>query len=447
MEKELIGIVGGGLVGSLWSSFLASRGYRVEVVESRPDLLKKQEEGGRSINLALSDRGWKALDKVGMKEPIEDLAIPMKGRMIHDPKGELTFQPYGKEGQAIHSVSRSGLNKALLQQVQEYEGIELTFDQKCHEIDPEQGVGIFEDRTSGKKMHRTYDRIFGTDGAFSAVRARLQKTIRFNYSQEFLEHGYKELSIPPAADGSHRMEKNALHIWPRHTFMMIALPNPDGSFTCTLFLPFKGEKGFEAIQTEQDLHTFFEREFPDALPLLPTLSEDFFSNPTGSLVTIRCEPWNYKDKVLLLGDAAHAIVPFYGQGMNAGFEDCRLLDEMMDHFESWEAMFDHFSTSRKPDADAIADLALHNFIEMRDKTADPSFLLQKRIEKKLSEKHPDKWTPLYAQVTFSHTPYSKALDNGKEQEAIMKEVMAMEDIEQKWDSQEVEEFILRKLDS
>jgi kynurenine 3-monooxygenase len=302
-----------------------------------------------------------------------------------------------------------------------------------------------EDRKSGEAVRREFDRIIGTDGAFSSVRMRLMKTDRFDYSQSFLAHGYKELHIPPDENGRHRMGKNGLHIWPRGSYMMIALPNPDGSYTCTLFLPFEGDPSFATLDSDQKVRAFFERTFPDAVPLMPSLLEDFRKNPTSSLVTIRCEPWHYKRRVLLMGDASHAIVPFYGQGMNAGFEDCSVLDRLLEDRSDTGEAFVAFSDQRKGDADAIADLALWNFVEMRDKTADPEFVLRKRIEKRLHEKHPDRWKPLYSMVTFSHEPYSKALEEGKKQAAIMDRIMERPDIEDKWDSEEVEREMLERL--
>jgi kynurenine 3-monooxygenase len=292
------------------------------------------------------------------------------------------------------------------------------------------------------------DLIFGADGAFAASRLNMQLTTdRFEYKQHYISAGYKELIIPPGKDGSFLMEKNALHIWPRGSFMMIALPNPDGNFTCTLFLPFEGEKSFEKLKTKEQVKKFFDEEFPDAVPLMPTLLEDYFTNPTASLVTVKCFPWTFDNKIALIGDAAHAIVPFFGQGMNCGFEDCVVLNELIDkHKEDWNKIMPEYQLLRKPDGDAIADLAIANFVEMRDRTADPKFLLQKKIEARFSEKYPDKWTPLYTMVTYSpHIRYSTALKEGERQEAIMQKVMAIPGIETKWDSEEVEKEILKRI--
>ncbi len=433
MEKKQI-IIGAGLVGSLHAVYLAKRGVKVEVYERRPDMRAIDISAGRSINLAISHRGLKALDRVGLKEKVLEMVIPMPGRMIHDVEGNTNFQPYGKNGQHINSVSRGGLN-ALLMTEAEKAGVKIHFNQRCLKMNLETGKASFRDEKSGETQDVIADHIYGTDGAFSEVRHAMMMTDRFDYSQTYLKHGYKELSIPPAEDGGYRIEKNALHIWPRGGYMLIALPNLDGSFTVTLFLAFEGKYAFEKLNTEQEVLHFFNEVFPDVVPHMPTLVEDFFSNPTSSLCTVRCFPWKYKDKAVIFGDASHAIVPFYGQGMVSGFEDCYVFDQLADEFwNDKEALFDKFQHSRKPDADAIADLALRNFIEMRDLVADPKFLLRKKIEKALSAKHPEKWTPLYEMVTFSEMRYSEALARGKEQDGIMEEVLSWKDIEDNWES-------------
>jgi kynurenine 3-monooxygenase len=438
MVKKNVAVVGAGLVGSLHAILLAKKGMKVDVFERRPDLRKAEVIGGRSINLSLSNRGFKALEKAGIADEIRSIAIPMYGRKMHDLEGNLTFQPYGKEGQAIYSVSRGVLNQKLMNLADDYENIHYRFNHKCLDIDLSENTLHFEDTESRKELAYTYDHIFGTDGAFSSVRGRLQKTPMFNYSQDYLSHGYKELVIPANDDGTHRIDKNCLHIWPRGKFMLIALPNLDGSFTVTLFFPMKGETSFESIKTKEDVMQFFNQTFPDAVPLMPTLEDDYFDNPTSTLVTVRCSPWNYEDKVLLMGDAAHAIVPFYGQGMNSGFEDCSVFSEMFDQeANDMEKLFEDFSTQRIPDANGIADLALYNYIEMRDLAGDKNFLLRKKIERKFSDLHPDKWMPLYSQVTFSHIRYSEAMKAGNRQRKIMDEVMEMEGIHDRWDEQAV----------
>lgn len=443
MTKQNIAIVGAGLVGSLWAVYMAKKGHNVHVFDRRTDIRKVKIVQGKSINLALSDRGWKALINAGIKEEIMKVALPMKGRLMHSVEGELSYQPYGKEGQAIYSVSRGLLNQTLLNCADEHDNVTLYFEHQCKDIDLHTNTIHFENPSTGEEMNIQFDRIFGTDGAFSAVRNRMMRLDRFNYSQEYLSHGYKELEIPPNEDGSHRMDPTALHIWPRGEFMMIALPNPDGSFTCTLFLAFEGKHAFEHLKDEASVTNFFQTHFGDAVPMMPEMIQDFFTNPTSSLVMTKCSPWNYQDKICLMGDAAHAIVPFYGQGMNSGFEDCTVLNELMEkHGSNWSSMFEEYSQIRKPAGDAILELALRNYIEMRDKTADKDFLLQKKIEAKFSSKHPNLWLPLYSQVTFSHIPYNEALLNGDRQDAIMKQVMSRPDIYEIWDSEEVEQQIL-----
>ncbi|MBN9293320.1 MAG: FAD-dependent monooxygenase [Flavobacteriia bacterium] len=440
MEK--IGIVGAGLVGSLQAILMAKKGYEVHVFERREDLRTAPVIEGRSINLALSDRGWKALQLAGIKEEIEKIAIPMYGRCMHALDGTLTYQPYGKEDQAIYSVSRGELNRQLLNLAGAFPNVQLHFHKKCDDLNLETNALIFTDSQTKKQEEHTLSRIFATDGAYSAVRVRMQKSMMFDYSQKYLEHGYKELVINANPDGSHKLEKNYLHIWPRGKFMLIALANLDGSFTCTLFFPMHGEESFETIDTTEKVTAFFRKTFPDALELMPDLAEVYMRNPTSTLMMVRCHPWNYKDQVVLLGDAAHAMVPFYGQGMNCGFEDCTVFYEMLEKAgDSWENIMSDFSGFRQPDGEAIIDLALDNYIEMREKTGDPDFLLQKKIEAKFSKLYPNLWTPLYSQVTFSNTRYSEAYANGKRQDAIMKKILEIENIHECWD----EDFVMEEL--
>ena len=432
--KDRILIVGAGLVGSLWAVLLAKRGYKVDVFELREDPRKAGFKGGRSINLAMSDRGWKAMERAGIKKTIREQAIPMHGRKMHDTAGQLTFQPYGEEDQSIFSVSRGGLNIELINIADQYESLNFHFGYKCLGVEAASTSAHFEHRGTGEHLTVKADRIFGTDGAFSAVRRSLMKTLpRFSYSQSFLDYGYKELHIPPVADGRHALDPNALHIWPRGQFMMIALPNVDGSFTGTLFLAYEEQTpAFDHLNTDEEIMAFFKTYFADAIPLIPNLLEEFHENPTSSLVTIRCNPWCYEDKVLIMGDASHAIVPFYGQGMNSGFEDCTLLDELVEaHDGNWASIIEAFNATRIKDANAIADLALRNFIEMRDKVADPQFLLRKEIAAHFNKVYPE-FLPLYSQVTFSHIPYSEALEEGHEQDALFEEILALDGIENNW---------------
>ncbi len=436
------------MVGSLLSILLSKRGYTVNVFERRSDMRKESMSAGRSINLALSDRGWRGLQKAGIADDIKKIAIPMYGRHIHHKDGSTLFQPYGKEDQAIYSVSRADINKKLMDLAEQQNKVNLQFNMRCLHVDRASMKSSFENSTDEKIVHNQSDLLFAADGAFSASRLAMQlQNDRFEYNQHYIDCGYKELIIPPGEGGSFKLEKNALHIWPRGSFMMIALPNPDGNFTCTLFLPFEGEKSFKNLQSHDDVKSFFESEFPDAVPLMPTLLDDFFKNQTSSLVTVKCFPWTFDNKLALIGDAAHAIVPFYGQGMNCGFEDCVVLDELIEkHNENWEMIFPEYQHLRKPDGDAIADLAIANFVEMRDKTADPKFILQKKIEAKFSTKYPEKWIPLYTMVTYSpHIRYSTALKEGERQQGIMDKIMALPDIEKKWDSEEIENKLLSLL--
>jgi len=446
MKKEVI-IVGAGLVGSLLSIYLAKRGYKVNIYERRGDMRKAKVEAGRSINLALSDRGILALEKVGLAEEIKKISIPMHGRFIHNLDGTTAFQPYGKEGQYINSVSRGELNKKLMDLAEENE-VGIYFHEKCAAVNWKENVIEFINAKNGATFDVKAGIIFGADGAFSAVRLQHQlQHNKFDYQQYYIDCGYKELTIPAGAGGEFLMEKNALHIWPRKDYMLIALPNLDGSFTCTLFFPFEGKQSFENLDTPEKVSTFFKSTFPDIIQLIPDLNKQFTYNPIASLVTIKCFPWIREDKFALIGDAAHAIVPFFGQGMNCGFEDCRILDELIEqHGEDWKEILQQYQKLRKPDGDAIADLAINNFIEMRDRTADPKFLLQKKIEARLHEKYPDKWIPAYTQVTFSpHIRYSEALERGQKQEAIMQEVMQLTGIEKKYQDEEIEKLILSKL--
>jgi kynurenine 3-monooxygenase len=431
-----ITIAGSGLVGALQSLLMAKKGYKVTVFERRPDMRKNVIPAGRSINLALSNRGWKALELAGISDEVKKIAIPMYKRTMHPTQGDLYYQPYGKENEAIYSVSRAALNKILLNAAEATGNVDFHFNHRITDVDFLNKKLHLIDDNDKREFSVDYKKLFGCDGAFSAVRYKLQITDRFQFQQSYLEHGYKEFNIEPAGNGGFRMGENSLHIWPRKEFMMIALPNPGGSFTCTLFFPFDGPVSFNAIKTENEIRQFFEKYFPDLIPLIPDYIEQFKRNPTSSLATMRCFPWNYHEDILLLGDAAHAIVPFYGQGMNAGFEDCRLFIEMLDS-KGWDGLFEAFSKFRKPDGDGISHLALRNFIEMRDLTADPKFLLRKKIENRFAEKYPQIWTPLYSMVTFSEIPYSKAWNEGLRQDKVMDEVMSIPDIESKWDTEEV----------
>ncbi len=421
-HNNTITLLGAGLVGSLLSIFLARRGFKVTIYERRPDMRNGGAGAGRSINLALSERGWRGLEKAGIAEEVKKIAIPMYGRMMHDTQGKLTYQPYGTAGQAIYSVSRSGLNM-LLMDLAEKHGVQIHFDSRCQEVDLNANTLSVE--INGQAIQAIQaEKIIGTDGAFSALRSAFQKSDRFDYQQFYIAHGYKELTIPPTVSGDFAMEEvNALHIWPRGHFMMIALPNPDKTFTCTLFFPFEGEPSFSSLKSDQQILGFFDQYFPDALRLMPDLLHEFKQNPSSSLVTVKCFPWA-KGNVLLMGDAAHAIVPFYGQGMNCGFEDCREFDELLEKGLPMNELFEIFQKQRKPNADAIAELALRNFIEMRDLVADERFLLRKKIEARMNELFGEDWIPLYTMVTFrDDIPYSTALRKGQEHDRLFDRYM------------------------
>lgn len=448
MSSKNITIIGAGLVGSLLGIYLSKRGNKVSIYERRPDMRKAAMSAGRSINLALSDRGIKALEEVGIMDEIRKIAIPMHGRQMHLADGSAAYQPYGKEGQFINSVSRGELNCKLMDLAEQHD-VKIFFNQRCESIDWKNNEIYFTDAENDSSCNIQADLIFGSDGAYSAARLTHQlQHDRFQYEQYYIDFGYKELNIPAGKDGGFLLEKNALHIWPRGNYMMIALPNMDGSFNCTLFFPFEGDPSFKTLDTKEKVKSFFDKTFGDVSNMMPTLEEDFFNNPTSSLITVKCFPWIREDKFALIGDAAHAIVPFFGQGMNCGFEDCSVLNALIDkHASDWEKILNEFQSLRKPDADAIADLAINNFVEMRDRVGDPKFLLQKKIEANISKKYPGKWTPAYSQVTFSpHIRYSEALKNGIRQENIMKEVMALDGIETKWEQEEIEKIILKKIE-
>ena len=413
-------LIGSGLAGGLLGAYLGRRGHDVDLYERRADPREGNIVGGRSINLAISTRGIHALEQIGIAEEALRHAIPMRGRMIHDRSGALHFTPYDVDPQkCINSIGRAALNTTVIQAAQRYPNVRVYFDHRCTGVDLDTPVAHLE--TANRTVTATADAVVGVDGAFSAVRKSMQRQIaNFQYDESYLAHGYKELTIPPATDGSWRMEKNALHIWPRKSFMMIALPNPDGSFTCTLFWEFKGPRSFATTKTDDDVRRFFDEEFPDAVPLIPTLLEDFRNNPTGSLVTIRCAPWFYRDKVCLVGDAAHAVVPFYGQGMNAAFEDCVVLDECLQKFpQNRERAFAEYFRRRKENADALADLAIGNFIEMRDKTASKIFRAKKKLDHLLEAALPGIYLPLYTMVTFTRIPYSTAARRARMQDRIV----------------------------
>ncbi|MDA0568930.1 MAG: NAD(P)/FAD-dependent oxidoreductase [Bacteroidetes bacterium] len=442
-NQEHHAVVGAGLVGSLLGLMLAQLGYKVTIYDRRSDPRKGKAIEGRSINLALSDRGWRALEKAGVADRVREIALPIKGRRMHDHSGKETFQAYGVGNQCIYSVSRAGLNLILVKAAEENPSLEVKFDHmsigyKIEDKDGVSGVNLnFKNRPD-----ILHDRIFGADGAFSAIREKMTHTNRFDFSQQYLPHGYKEIFMSANPQGGFRISEDGLHIWPRGNFMLMALPNPGGTFTCTLFAPFEGEESFENIKSNDDVMEFFKRHFPDAIQHLPNLIDDWNTNPVSSLCTVKCHPWNINSRVAIIGDAAHAIVPFFGQGMNSGFEDCTILSSLIDESAptseaDWHSLMDEYTRVRKPAGDAILDLALHNYIVMRDKTGDPDYLLQKRIEARIAAAHPDRWKPLYTLVTFSHIPYADAWSRGEIQQAVMNKIMASTDISQNWENDEI----------
>ncbi len=424
-------IFGSGLVGSLLGIYLARKGCKVDIYERRPDMRQMLRTDGRSINLALSDRGWRALEGVGIASEIRDISIPMYGRMVHTPDGATNLLPYSKDGHSIYSVSRGSLNRRLMELVEAEPNVKFHFQQKCVKVDFANTSATVQNLETNEHFEVKADAIFGADGAFSAVRASMQKTDRFDYQQHYINHAYKELTIEALPDGGFALDKNALHIWPRGHFMMIALPNTEGTFTCTLFFPYDGDPSFATLDTPEKVDKFFRETFTDAHPLMHRLTEDFFKNPTSSLMTIKCYPWT-RNSTSLIGDAAHAITPFFGQGMNSAFEDCTILNETIEAGDNWADVLNAYQQSRKPNTDAIAELALQNFIEMRDLVSDPAFILRKKVEMRLQALFPNRWVPLYSQVTFSHTPYSEALKSGNEHDQLMKRIMAFEGIAEHW---------------
>ncbi|HET7892747.1 MAG TPA: NAD(P)/FAD-dependent oxidoreductase [Candidatus Sulfotelmatobacter sp.] len=422
-NAETVSLIGAGLSGPLLAIGLVKRGFRVEIYERRPDMRKVRVSAGRSINLALSTRGIHALSEAGLWQQMRDITIPMKGRMMHSASSELTFQPYGKdEAEVINSISRAELNVALMNAA-EAQGVQILFQKRCTNIDLKTGNLRIHDEQ--KKEDRLVDSrvVIGCDGSASAIRGEMLKLPRFNFSQQYLDYGYKELTIPAGLNGKHPLETNALHIWPRGNYMLIALPNVDGTFACILFLPFEGPDSFAQLGSAFSVVEFFKSHFPDASLLMPNLTDTFFGNPTGTMVTIKCSPWHADGRALLLGDAAHAIVPFFGQGINCGFEDCTFLLELLDQYgPDWKRVFAYFEEERRINTDAIADMAVENFVEMRDRVADPRFLFRKRVEFALEAKYPQRFVPKYSMVTFHRIPYATALRRGQVQDRMLTEL-------------------------
>lgn len=449
MAKKKLVIAGAGLAGSLLGILLAKRGFDVQILEKREDMRRRSMSAGRSINLALSNRGLKALKKAGLDEEINKLMMPMRARLIHDIKGKKQIQPYsGKEDKYINSISRGGLNSLLMTEAETYRNLDIKFNTKLIDIDWETKTYTYWDGDADQGEQKKFDVIFGCDGAGSEVRTNFQRGgLRiFNYSQEYLEHGYKELEIPANMDGTFKIKEDVLHIWPRGEYMMIALPNKGGSFTCTLFMPYEGKYGFDNLKTKEDVEGFFNSKFPDAVQYMPTLVEDFFENPTSPLATVKCYPWARKGDAVILGDAAHAVVPFYGQGMNASFEDVGVLDDLIKDNDNpnWEDIFNKFQHMRKDNADAIAELAKDNYLEMRSHVANPVFQIKRQVEMALEARYRD-FNSKYSLVTFrDDVPYYKAKSLGEMQdEYLMKVCEKVDD----WKSLDLDEIYneLKKL--
>jgi len=423
-KKEKILIVGAGLCGSMLALRMAQRGYQVVVYESRSDLRKSDISAGRSINLALSNRGLKALRMAGIEEKARELCIPMKGRLMHDVASNTFESNYsGRQGEFINSISRGDLNGLLLTEAEKYSNVKIHFNTRCLEIDIETKIASFQSFDFEKQFTVQADVIFGTDGAGSSLRKSYEKQFpEFSVTQDFLTHGYKELEIPADINGNHIISKEHLHIWPRGDYMLIALPNMDGSFTVTLFLSYsEGLYNFDNLVTEEKIIEFFKKDFPDALSLIPDVLKEFENNPTGKLGTIKCYPWSYKGNTLLLGDSSHAIVPFYGQGMNASFEDVYVFDNVLNQFEGdWLTVYSEFQKQRKIDTDAIADLAIDNYYEMRDHVANPLFKEKRIVEMNLEKYFPTEYFSKYSLVTFNeYIGYHEAMTKGRAQDKVL----------------------------
>lgn len=432
-SSEPIILLGSGLSGSLMAVFLAQKGFQVELYERRPDMRKTDISAGKSINLAISVRGLAALAEVGLKEEIFDICIPMRGRMMHAIDGSLTYQPYSKDGiTAINSISRGDLNMKLMDLAESFPNIRIHFHQRSTGMNLQTGEVQMRDEETGKTYTVKGQTVIACDGAFSGVRDTLLRTPRFDFSQQFLAHSYKELTIPPTEQGGWKMEKHALHIWPRGKYMVIALPNLDGSYTVTLFYPATGENSFETMLDDASVLAFFQEQFPDALELMPNLAKDFFENPTGDLVTVKCNPWHYADKLVLMGDAAHAVVPFYGQGMNAAFEDCSVLNECLENFDGdWQRVFKQYSKSRVANGHAIADMAIENYVEMRDSVGNANWLFRKKVEHLLEQQFPGKYISRYEMISFTRIPYAEAMERGKLNDEILERlVQGLSDVSQ-----------------
>ena len=443
MNKEKFTLIGAGLAGPLLATYLAKRGYYVEIFERRPDMRKESISAGRSINLALSIRGNHALKEVGLYDKIKSNTIPMKGRMIHDLNGGIHLQPYGqKENEVIFSVSRAHLNMELMTLAEETGNVTIRFNHQLLSADLEQNKLLFQLSDSLEKIEWSFNRVIGCDGSASILRKSIVEKADIQYVKKPLGHGYKELTIPPMKSGKFQIEPNALHIWPRGNHMLIALPNNDCSFTCTLFFPMIGKTSFETVKTEKDIFDLFQSQFPDAIKLIPNLVEDFQKNPTGDLASVYCKPWHLGDKALLIGDAAHAVAPFFGQGMNASFQDCSTLAKLIDQNENdWNTIFNAFSSTQVENGNAIADMALENYLEMRDHVNDPEYKKRRNMELKLERMFPDQFIPRYSMVSFHQIPYAEVYQRGEKQFKIISDVLKADPSGQSIDKAMVEKML------
>lgn len=440
--REKVVIVGTGLVGSLLGVYLARRGLRVELYDRRGDLRRHRAEGGRSINLTLCERGFRALDRVGVGERVRRQTIPAYGRVIHGRDGVPAFQPYGCRREAIHSISRNALNKILLDFAEEHPGIRLRFGHKCRSIDPAKPRAVFSNRETGTETEVVATRVFGADGAHSVIRRQLQKSGRLRCARQYLDQGYKELDLPPDRDGGWGLDKNAIHIWPRGRRMLIGFANLDGSFTMALHLPFEGEMSFGSVADEADLRALFRELFPSAEGLLPRLADDYFGRPATRMVTVRCFPWTFEDKVALVGDSAHAIVPSYGQGANFGFEGCSLLGDCLDAAGGdWRKAFERYEQRHHPNAEAIADLALEHFDVLQEHVSDPRFHLRTRLERRIDELYPETYSALYSLISFTDKPYTEARRIDREARGKIDRLLEIEGVEELLDRGEMDPFI------
>lgn len=436
-------MIGAGLTGPLLATYLAQRGYSVEIFERRPDMRKESISAGRSINLALSIRGNRALKEVGLYDKIKPNTIPMKGRMIHGLNGGTNLQPYGqKENEVIFSVSRAHLNMELMTLAEKTGNVTIRFNHQLLSADLEQNKLLFQLFDSLEEIEWSFNRVIGCDGSASILRKSIVEKADIQYVKKPLGHGYKELTIPPMKSGEFQIEPNALHIWPRGNHMLIALPNNDCSFTCTLFFPIIGKTSFETVKTEKDILDLFQSQFPDAIKLMPNLVEDFQKNPTGDLASVYCKPWHFGDKALLIGDAAHAVVPFFGQGMNASFQDCSALAKLIDKNENdWKTIFNAFSSSQVENGHAIADMAIENYLEMRDHVNDPEYKKRRNVELKLELMFPGQFIPRYSMVSFHQIPYAEVYQRGEKQLKIIGDVLKADPSGQSIDKALVEKML------